>query len=203
MMKLDHLVVGAAALEDAQAHVEDALGVRMQPGGAHAVFQTHNALLGLEDGFYLEAIAPNPAVSEPTRPRWYDLDRFQGLARLSNWACAVSDMDAALGGMPAGTGAPVAVHRGTLSWRMAVSANGTTPYDNLWPALIEWPTGMHPAAQLAPTGIKLRRFTLVHPNGSALYDALFRRLTDDRVAVETGPIAMHADFETPNRDRSL
>ncbi len=202
-MKLDHLVVGAAALEDAQAHVEAALGVRMQPGGAHAVFQTHNALLGLQDGLYLEAIAPIPAVPEPTRPRWYDLDRFEGPARLSNWASAVPDMDAALADMPDGTGAPVAVHRGTLSWRMAVSADGTTPYHNLWPALIEWPTGMHPAAQLKPTGIKLLRFTLVHPNGMALCDALCRRMTDDRVAVETGPLAMHADFETPHGARSL
>ena len=68
-MIFDHLVVGSTDLAAAVAHVEDALGVRMQPGGAHAVFQTHNALMGLEDGLYLEAIAPNPAVPAPTRPR--------------------------------------------------------------------------------------------------------------------------------------
>ncbi|MEL7133528.1 MAG: VOC family protein, partial [Pseudomonadota bacterium] len=120
-MIFDHLVVGATDLDAARAHVEDALGVAMQPGGAHAVFQTHNALLGLEDGIYIEAIAPNPAVPAPTRPRWYDLDRFSGAARLSNWACAIADMDTSLKDMPAGVGAPVAVSRGTLSWRMAVS----------------------------------------------------------------------------------
>lgn len=202
-MKLDHLVVGATTLSQAQAYIEDALGVSMQPGGAHAVFQTHNALLGLEDGLYLEAIAPNPAVAEPTRPRWYDLDRFTGSAQLSNWACAVVDMDAVLEDMPEGTGAPVDVRRGALSWRMAVSAQGTTPFDNLWPALIEWPQEVHPAAKLAPTGIKLRRFTLVHPEGDAFANALARHLSDDRIAVETGSVAMRADFSTPHGDRSL
>ncbi|WP_299698961.1 VOC family protein [uncultured Tateyamaria sp.] len=202
-MLFDHLVVGSTDLDAARAHVEDALGVCMQPGGAHAVFQTHNALMGLEDGLYLEAIAPNPAVPAPNRPRWYDLDRYAGDATLSNWACAVRDMDAALADMPDRAGAPVAVSRDTLSWRMAVSADGTTPFDNLWPALIEWPEGVHPAANLKPTGVRLRRFTLVHPDGEALAAALARHLSDDRVAVEVGPVALHAVFDTLNGPRSL
>ena len=121
VMILDHLVVGATTLAAAQAQVEQSLGMAMQPGGAHAVFHTHNALLGLNDGIYLEAIAPNPDAPTPTRSRWYDLDRFKGPARLSNWAAAVSEMDAALATMPSGCGVPVAVSRGTLSWSMAVS----------------------------------------------------------------------------------
>ncbi|WP_299615274.1 VOC family protein [uncultured Tateyamaria sp.] len=202
-MIFDHLVVGATDLEAARAHVEEALGVSMQPGGTHAVFQTHNALIGLEDGLYLEAIAPNPAVPAPTRPRWYGLDRFSGSARLSNWACSVTDMDAALDQMPDGTGVPVAVSRGDLSWRMAVSRDGTTPYDNLWPALIEWPVGVHPAPHLTRTGIRLLRFTLVHPQGDVLASALRGQLSDDRVKVETGAVAMQAVFDTPHGKRTL
>ena len=120
------------------------------------------------------------------------------------------------------------VRRGALHWRMAVSEAGTTPFDNLWPALIEWPTGVHPAASLTPTGIRLRRLTLTHPEGSVLQDLLARHLTDHRmadhrmtdhrmtdqrvadqrvadhrVAVEVGPVGMHADFSTPHGDRSL
>ncbi|MEM8655677.1 MAG: VOC family protein [Pseudomonadota bacterium] len=202
-MILDHLVVGGTDLDVARAHIEDALGVGMQPGGAHAVFQTHNALLGLEDGIYLEAIAPNPAVPAPTRPRWYDLDRFSGAPRLSNWACAVADMNTALGDMPSGAGAPVAVNRGALSWRMAVSDDGTTPFDNLWPALIEWPDGVHPVGQLKPSGLRLRRLTLTHPEGEALAQAMELHLTDDRVRVETGPVGLHAEFDTPHGPRTL
>ncbi|MBV7408927.1 MULTISPECIES: VOC family protein [Roseobacteraceae] len=202
-MFFDHLVVGATMLEAARTHVEEALGVKMQPGGSHAVFQTHNALMGLEDGIYLEAIAPNPEVSPPKRPRWYDLDRFEGQARLSNWACSVSDMDRALNNMPSGAGTPVAVRRGDLAWRMAVSEEGTTPFDNLWPALIEWPAGVHPATQLEPTGIRLRRLTLSHPDGDALAAALAPHLSDDRVSVEVGAVGMCAEFDTPHGPRVL
>lgn len=202
-MKFDHLVVGGRDLASARAHVEEALGVAMQAGGAHEVFQTHNALMGLEDGLYLEAIAPNPAVAPPTRARWYDLDRFSGPARLSNWACAVEDMEAALAASPDGAGAPVAVRRGDLAWRMAVSEAGTTPYDNLWPALIEWPSDVHPAGKLTPTGVRLKRFTLTHPDGAAFAAAFAQHMADDRVAIEVGPVAMHAEFSTPHGDRSL
>ncbi len=196
-MILDHLVVGAQTLADAQAHIEGTLGVSMQSGGQHAVFHTHNALLGLEDGLYLEAIAPDPARPAPLRPRWYDLDRFEGSARLSNWAAAVQDMDAELLDMPAGCGAPVDVERGTLSWRMAVSDAGTTPFDNLWPALIEWPANVHPAASLKPSGLRLRRMTLRHPDGAELSAALAMHISDDRLRIETGEIGMHAEFTGP------
>ncbi|APX10988.1 VOC family protein [Tateyamaria omphalii] len=202
-MLFDHLVVGGRTLASARARIEEALGVPMQPGGEHAVFQTHNALMALEDGLYLEAIAPNPAVPAPARPRWYDLDRFEGPARLSNWACAVTDMETALSEMPDGAGAPVSVQRGSLSWRMAVSEDGTTPFDNLWPALIEWPSDVHPARQLEPTGVRLRRFTLSHPKGDQLVLALAAHLFDDRVSVEVGPIGMSATFDTPHGTRSL
>lgn len=201
-MILDHIVVGASDLEEARAHVEQALGVAMQPGGQHAVFHTHNALMGLADGLYLEAIAPDPSAPPPLRPRWYDLDRFTGPARLSNWAAAVSDMDAALADMPVGCGAPVDVARGDLRWRIAVSAQGTTPFDNLWPALIEWPEGVHPAGRLAPTGVRLRRLTLVHPD-AGLGVAMARHITDPRIAVETGPVAMQAEFDTDHGVRTL
>ena len=202
-MLFDHLVVGASTLQEAQAHIEAALGLPMQQGGPHSVFHTHNALMGLGDGLYLEAIAPDPSRPQPHRPRWYDLDRFKGPARLSNWACSVPDMDAALPDMPAGFGAPVDVARGALNWRMAVAGDGTTPFDNLWPALVEWPAGMNPAARLNPTGARLKRLTLVHPQAGQLKAALRRHLGDKRVAVEAGPIAMLAEFDTPHGMRAL
>lgn len=202
-MILDHLVVGATTLAEAQAHIEDSLGVKMQAGGQHAVFHTHNALLGLEAGVYLEAIAPDPERPAPERARWYDLDRFAGPARLSNWAASVEDMAHALDHMPQGCGAPVAVARGDLRWRMAVSDAGTTPFDNLWPALIEWPAGVHPAPRLVPSGLHLRRLTLRHPHGDALARTLAEAISDDRIAVETGDIGMEAVFDGPSGRCSL
>ena len=59
-MLLDHIAVSGETLAAAIDAVATTLGASMQPGGQHDVFGTHNALLGLEDGLYLEAIAIDP-----------------------------------------------------------------------------------------------------------------------------------------------
>ena len=82
MIELDHLAVAGETLAEAVAHVEDALGVEMAAGGVHVEMGTHNRLLSLGPGMYLEAIAVDPAARGPDRPRWFDLDRFQGRPRL-------------------------------------------------------------------------------------------------------------------------
>ena len=68
-MRLDHLAVAGETLAEAVAHVEEALGVKMGPGGEHAHFGTHNQLIGLADGLYLEAIAANPVAAALPYPR--------------------------------------------------------------------------------------------------------------------------------------
>ncbi|WP_300062221.1 VOC family protein [uncultured Roseobacter sp.] len=202
-MQLDHLAVAGESLHEAQAFVEEALGVPLQPGGEHAFFHTHNALLGLEDGLYLEAIAINPAAPQPERSRWFDLDRFSGPARLTNWICRTDDIATALMDLPAGMGSPVALQRGPLRWRMAVPDNGVLPFENSAPALIQWDTTLHPAQMLAPSGVWLRRFTVQHPEAEALGDLLTVRLQDDRLRFETGPRGLFAAFDTPHGPREL
>ncbi|MEO0937946.1 MAG: VOC family protein [Pseudomonadota bacterium] len=201
-MLLDHLAVAATTLAAARAHVEEALGVPMQPGGQHAVFATHNALLGLEDGLYLEAIAADPDQPAPERPRWFDLDRFDGPPRLLNWICRTDDM-AELARCPDGAGTPVDLARGDLRWQMAVPENGILPFDNIWPALIRWQVAQHPAQMLAPSGVRLTRLVLAHPEAAALRTALDRVFTDDRIAVEAGAPALRAEFNTPHGVRTL
>jgi len=201
-MILDHLAVAGTSLEAARACVEDALGARMQPGGQHAVFGTHNALMGLEDGLYLEAIAIDPAQPSPDRPRWFDLDRFDGPPRLQNWICRTDDM-AELADCPTGAGTPVDLARGDLRWQMAVPDDGILPFDNIWPALIRWQVSAHPANALAPTGIALKRLILSHPEASDLRAALARVLTDPRIQVEPGAPALRAEFDTPHGPRAL
>ena len=69
MLTFDHIAVAAETLAAATDYAEAGLGVALQPGGEHAVFHTHNTLLGLEDGLYLEAIAINPNAPTPDRSR--------------------------------------------------------------------------------------------------------------------------------------
>ena len=203
MIEFDHIAISGETLEAAKAHVEEALGVALQPGGEHDVFFTHNALLGLEDGLYLEAIAINPEAPQPTRPRWFDLDRFGGPPRLTNWICRTVDLDAVLSTLPATMGMPVDLQRAALRWRMAVPQSGILPFDNCAPALIQWQTSTHPATLLAPSGVRLRRLTVRHPDGDALAALLGDQLVDDRIAVETGPKGMLAEFDTPHGAREI
>jgi hypothetical protein len=203
VIEFDHIAVSGDTLAAAQAHVEDALGVAMQPGGAHDVFFTHNALLGLEDGLYLEAIAINPDAPQPARPRWFDLDRFSGAPRLTNWICRTGDLDAVLQVLPEEMGTPVDLQRGDLRWRMSVPQSGILPFDNCAPALIQWQTPTHPATRLKASGVRLRRLTISHPSGDALASLMRPLLEDSRIVIEQGETGLHAAFETPHGPRQI
>ena len=200
-MQLDHLAVAAMTLEEAAAHIEAALGLALQPGGAHPQFGTHNRLMGLGAGLYLEAIAIDPDAPAPDRPRWFDLDRLSGPAHLRNWIVRVDDLDAAVARHP-DAGTPLALARGDLRWRMAVPEDGVLPFDNRFPALIEWQGRAHPAQRLASSGASLERLIVAHPEAAALRAAL-ADMTDTRVVIEPGTPALRAEIVTPHGMRVL
>lgn len=202
-MKLDHLAFAGDTLPAAVDAIQSALGVSMQPGGQHDLFATHNCLLGLADGLYLEAIAIDPDAVPPTRPRWFDLDRYTGPARLTNWICRTDNIDETLSRLPAILGEPVALQRGDLQWQMAVPADGILPFDNLHPALISWQSPVHPSAVLTPSGCALRRLVISHPEAADLVAALSGEFDDPRVVIEPGPAAMMAEIVTPHGLRVL
>ena len=204
MMEMDHIAISGVTLEDAVAHVEDALGVALQPGGKHDVFGTHNKLLGLEDGLYLEAISTDPDALVPLRSRWFDLDRVSGPPRVSNWICRTDDLTGLLPALPDGAGRPVALTRGQLSWDMAVPEDGVLPFDNMHPALIQWKAGGHPAEMLAPSGCRLLRLVIGHPEADTLRSVLAPELTDDRIVFDTQSApGLTAEFDTPHGARVL
>lgn len=202
-MLLDHLAVSGETLEAAQNFVEEALGVPMQGGGEHAVFHTHNKLMGLADGLYLEAIAINPDAPEPDRPRWFDLDHFTGDARLTNWICRSTTLDQDVAALPDGVGEAVQLNRGDLRWQMVVPSSGRLPFDNMCPALIEWQTSTHPSDGLASSGCRLRRLIVVHPQAKELEVSVCRALVDNRIVFEQGAPELRAEFETPHGIRQL
>jgi len=199
-MELDHLAVAGETLQDAVAHVEEALGVALQPGGKHELFGTHNQLLGLAQGLYLETIAIDPQAVPQRSPCWFDLDRFSGAPRLCNWICRSDDLGAELQHQPAGAGQAVALRRDDLRWQMAVPQDGVLPYDNMFPALMEWQSP-HPAARLEQRGCALLRLVVAHPQVDDLRSTL--NLSDPRVVFETGAAGLWAEFETPHGRRVL
>lgn len=203
MMELDHIAVAGETLAAATAHAQTALGVPLQKGGEHDVFHTHNTLLGLQEGLYFEAIAINPDAPKPDRVRWFDLDRFSGPARLTNWICRCDDLDETLAALPAGFGTPVSLQRGDLRWRMAVPENGILPFENCAPALIQWEGEAHPVQRLATSDLRLTALTVSHPEAQALAQMLAPHITDARVRFETGPVALTAQFDLGGQPRHL
>ncbi len=202
MLALDHLVITATDLAQGAAEVEAALGVPLDPGGRHASMGTHNRLLSLGPGLYLEVIAPDPAAGPPRQPRWFDLDRFAGPARLTHWAARTGDLDAALAVAPPGTGRIHALSRGDFRWRVAIPENGRHPFGGGFPLLIEWEGSAHPADRLTDRGCRLERLMLRHPEAAALSAAL-AALDDPRLSVEAGPPGLTARIATPGGTRLL
>jgi hypothetical protein len=202
MLTLDHLAVVAEDLATGTAWVEAALGVRMQPGGRHVRYGTHNTLLGLGDDLYLEVIAKDPAAAPYDGPTWFGLDDFTGAPRLGNWICQTDDLDALLRDAPPAVGLPRDLSRGDLTWRITVPDDGSKPYDGAYPTLIQWAAGTHhPARRLADSGCRLVELTVSHPQADDLRAML--PLADDRVVFRAGPAGFSAVFDTPQGRRSL
>ena len=202
MLQLDHIAIAGETLSLATEHVEKALGLPMQKGGEHAVFNTHNTLIGIQDSLYIEAIAINPDAPAPSRPRWFDLDRFEGEPRLSNWICRTDDIEAIVEKFPE-AGEPVELQRGDLRWRMAVPPSGILPFDNLFPALIQWDVDETPPARLGESAARLTELVISHPWVSALEAMLKPVLNDKRLRFEAGPAKLSAAFETAEGVRYL
>ncbi|MDN3919602.1 VOC family protein [Roseateles violae] len=172
VMELDHLVVGAATLDEGIAWCERVLGVTPAPGGRHALMGTHNRLLNISapayPRTYLEIIAIDPEAPGPQgRARWFDLDQpaLQAALRergpgLIHWVSRVASLDASLAqwqGEGIDGGEPVAASRGSLSWRIALRPDGRRLRREGLPLLIEWGAA-HPSDTLPACGVQLLSF---------------------------------------------
>lgn len=204
MTALDHIAIAATDLDEGVLAVQASLGVPLQPGGRHAVMSTHNRLLALGPGEYLEVIAPDPDAPPPGRARWFGLDRFDGTPAPHAWIVRVPDLDAALAMAPPGAGRPVEFVRGDLRWRMAVPDDGMLPFDGLFPALIQWQAGRHPADRLPGAGVRLTGLTLWHPDAPSLQAALAPLIADPRVTAKVGSLpTLQVRLDTPAGPVSL
>lgn len=193
-MRLDHIAIAAQTLAEGVAWAEDKLGVAFTAGGAHPRFATHNRLLGLADGLYLEVIAPDPD-EQCVGPRWFDLDRFSGPPRLANWICEPEDFDASLlHGMRA-----VAMARGDLRWDMGVPEDGSLPLDGAFPTVLRWHTQPRPGETLSPSGCALKSLTISHPQAREIEVQIGAALNDTRVRFQIADVVgLRAEIQTPS-----
>jgi catechol 2,3-dioxygenase-like lactoylglutathione lyase family enzyme len=201
MMELDHLAITCASLEEGTAWAEERLGVPLDSGGRHDRFGTHNRLLSLGPGLYLEVIAPEPGTT-PSAPRWFGLEEAAE-PRLGNWIVRVPDLRAALADAPPDAGEALDLSRGPFAWSVAVPPDGSLPWSGAFPTLIQWREGGHPADSLPDRGIRLLGLEVGHPRAPRL-KSLLSGLADPRVSVVTADHpTLRARLQTPNGEVEL
>ncbi len=171
-MKLDHLIIGAADLQQGIEHINSLLGVEAVYGGQHKGLGTHNALLALGPDSYLEIIAPDPAQPEVPRPLWIDATSLVQ-PTLFRWAAKSDDLQglcrtAAAAGLDFGEVIPGRRQRpdGTwLSWQLTDPRKELM--EGLLPFFIDWGRSVHPALGLPPAG-RMVELQMEHPEPEKL-----------------------------------
>ncbi|WP_039019956.1 VOC family protein [Halocynthiibacter namhaensis] len=196
MFTFDHIAIAAETLAEGVEYVEDMLGVSMAAGGEHPLMGTHNRLLGLADGLYMEVISINPDVPNPDRRRWFDLDNFKGQPRVTNWILRCDDLAAGIDAAPKESGVPISLSRADLRWQMAVPDTGKLPFDNCSPALIAWDGAAHPAQRLPASGLRLSNFEIHHPQAIELED-YFINTVGPKLQFQADDPGFIAHFDTP------
>jgi len=183
---LDHLVVAAATLADGIEYIADVTGVAPHPGGKHVAMGTHNALVRLGDGVYLEIIAIDPGGTRPSRPRWFDLDdialasELAERPRLVQWVARSTDIERAVAACPIPLGSVHPMARGDYRWRITIPGDGKRPGKGVVPTLIQWDVAAHPADSLPRSGLSIAGLAAAHPEPADIRDAL-KALGLDRV----------------------
>lgn len=160
-------MVAARTLEEGVAWVEARLGAPMGPGGKHGLMGTHNRLLSLGDGRFLEMIAVDPEAQPPKRPRWFSLDEPETIERLEqgpaliHWVARSDDIERAVHATAGGEPEILSLSRGTYRWKIGVPPSGRLAQEGIAPTIIQW-QGAHPCDSLAESGCRLERLVLRH-----------------------------------------
>jgi hypothetical protein len=204
-LDLDHLVVAARTLADGVDYIAQHLGVDIPPGGRHERMSTHNCVMQLGNGVYLEVIATDPHAPAPARPRWFDLDnpwlmdRLKEGPRLITWVVRTPKLAHLSGEGSTLWGEHVPMSRDTLNWLMTIPEDGRLPGAGFLPTIIEWQCEL-PVYRMANTGCVLSALTLHHHNADwldARLGALGARKFVSVAHAEQGKSRIEASIQSP------
>ena len=198
---LDHLVYGTPDVSTTINDLERAWGVRAVMGGKHPN-GTHNALLSLGGGSYLEIIGPDPdQAPDPKRPMSFGVDRLK-TPRLLTWAIKAPGIAewvkrARRAGYDPGDPQPLSRKRPDgvlLEWTLTRAPEPVG--DGLVPFLIDWGATPHPAAD-SPMGCTFAWLRAEHPDPGSI--KVWTRALGEELDVRSGPeAALIASIQTPN-----
>ncbi len=175
-MPIDHIIYAAPSLESGMDKIEALLGIRPVNGGQHPGLGTHNALLALGPGCYLEVIAPDPKQPTVERPLWIPVDTVEK-PRLIYWAAKADELkklvqEARSQGVNLGwvsEGSRLRPDGQHLRWRLTDPR--ANPADGVVPFFIDWMGTSHPAESL-PKGGELISLKAWHPEAERVREQL-------------------------------
>lgn len=201
--RIDHIVIGAASLQQGQHAMNELLGVTVPRGGKHIAMGTHNCVMQTGDETYLEILATDPDAPSPGRTRWFSMDEPATHARIDQrphalcWVVGTDDLDAVVATSPVDLGEVIELSRGELSWRLTVPRDGHLPEGGVIPAFIEWAPGTHPSHAQQDHGVRLSRILLNHPRPDML-KGVFSALEIDHLAqIQQGNRAVAFELDSP------
>jgi hypothetical protein len=203
-IRFDHLVVAARALDEGVAWIESRLGVPMGAGGRHDAMGTHNRLLSLGPGRFLEVIAIDRSAPPPGRARWFELDtpgmaaRLEAGPALVTWVVRADDIEAAIAAAAAARPEILDLARGDFRWRIGVPASGSLSQGGVSPTVIQWKT-RHPSDVLADVACRLEKLVLRHRQAAATLACLREAGLPDEDPIEAhdGVPGLVAHIRTP------
>ena len=142
----------------------------MEHGGQHLTMGTHNKLINLGNLTYLEAIAIDPSLPKPPRPRWFSMDNLgpTDRPRLLTWVVRTNDIVQAVRKSPFQHGKVQTLQRGIYQWQIAIPEDGQMPLEGIAPMIIQWHSEAHPAQILSPSDITLLNIEAFHPKAGEL-----------------------------------
>jgi len=204
--RIDHIVIGASNLISGTNYLENKLSNKFFPGGEHQIMGTHNNLLQLQSNIYLEIIANNPNVGNPSRPRWFSLDETRTKKKIEKspralcWVLEVNDIENTAKKCGYNPGEILQISRGELTWKITVPNNGMLVDNGVLPFLIEWPNNQHPSKKLTNSNIIMNTLSLFHPEPSKIKNIIYNLIKSDLILILEGDPKIELILTTENEE---
>ena len=208
MSNIDHIVIGAANLENATKKVEGLLQTKFSTSGKHSLMATHNRLARLQNSVYMEIIAIDPSASFPKscfqEKRWFSLDSAATQRRLLKgpqplcWVVAVNNIEQSALNCGYSPGRITEMSRDDFRWRLTGPNNGDLAAGGILPVLIEWPKGKNPAEGMPKSNLVLEQITLSHPSPNFIERILSAMDIAGPITIKCGEPTIEFIFKTPN-----
>lgn len=196
-ISLDHLILGITDLSAGQKEFEAKTGISLQFGGKHP-FGTYNALCSLDNGLYLEVIAPqdvaNPATGVFSPGTGVDALRCFGWSLRTNSIELLASQlkEAGIPHSAIGSGSRKTTDGKELRWKTLFLLKDGQP--TLQPFFIEWEKdSLHPSLS-TPSGCTLDSLGFYFSPEQQPDSQFFPK--DDRLQWLPGDAFNHGFFKT-------